>query len=116
MKKFIIFPITMLLAAFIYGQDIKKDSMFYMEGYYSTTDQDYEKIKTEYQNLNFKAWLMPGPGYTFYRAKGADSTVVFKGVAVKYLIYAKNKSKNTSGYRLKHLPLLYSFSIKNRRT
>nr|NQU91962.1 hypothetical protein [Bacteroidota bacterium] len=97
MKKLIIISVIMLLAASVHSQEVKKDSIFYKNKFYYSTDQDYEKIKAEYLKLNFESWFMPGLGYTFYRPKGSDSTGVFNGIAVNYLIYAKMYQNNKPG-------------------
>ena len=97
MRKTIIISVFVLLAVSVQSQEIKKDSIFYKNKFYYSTDPDYEKIKAEYMKLNFESWFMPGLGYTFYSPKGSDSTGVFNGIAVNYLIYAKMYQNNKPG-------------------
>ena len=97
MRKIIIISVIMLLAASAHSQEVKKDSIFFKDRSYYSTDQDYEKIKAEYLKLNFESWFMPGLGYTFYSPKGSDSTGIFNGIAVNYLIYAKMYQNNKPG-------------------
>ncbi|MCD4664524.1 MAG: hypothetical protein K8R68_04570 [Bacteroidales bacterium] len=109
MKKLLIISITVLLISSIQSQEVKKDSIFHKDRFYYSTDPDYEKIKIEFENLNFEAWFMPGLGYTFYYPKESDSTGLFHGIAVNYLIYAKMYQNNKPGPS--HVRFYSKFSI-----
>lgn len=90
------------LAAFTtFAQEATKDSILFKNKYYYSTDPEYEPIKVwlnvDEDKNNFEAYFMPGLGYTFYRPKGLDSTGLFNGVAVNYLIYTKMYQNNKPG-------------------
>jgi len=97
MKTLLLILLTTVIVAGINAQEIKKDSIFFKNRYYYSTDPDYEKIRTDFMKLNFESWFMPGLGYTYYRPKASDSTGVFNGIAVNYLIYAKMYQNNKPG-------------------
>ncbi len=109
MKKIIFISIILLFAISTYSQEVKKDSIFYKDKYYYSDNPDYEKIKVDYLKINFETWFMPGLGYTFYKPKGDDSTGVFNGIAVNYLIFANMAQNNNPGPS--HLRLYTKLSI-----
>ncbi|MBN3036316.1 MAG: hypothetical protein JW861_12090 [Bacteroidales bacterium] len=96
MKKSIIMLLVILSCAAV-GQEVRKDSVFYKERFYYSTDPDYEQIKLQYDRLNFEAYFMPGLGYSLFVPKEADSTGLFNGIAVNYLIYSKMYQNNEPG-------------------
>ncbi len=97
MKTSILVSIALLIGFAGHSQDAKKDSIFYKDKFYHTTDPNYKEIKVEYDKLNFEAFFMPGLSYTMYVPKESDSTGVFKGLAVNYLLYCKMYQNNKPG-------------------
>ena len=109
MKKIIFIFFSLLIVISAISQEIKKDSIFYKDKFYYSDNPDYEKIKVDYLKINFETWFMPGLGYTFYQPKGHDSTGVFNGIAVNYLIFANMAQNNNPGPS--HLRLYTKLSI-----
>jgi hypothetical protein len=93
MKKLIILQLFFLCVITSFGQEVTKDSILYKNRYYQPPDPEYEALRSwlnlECDDLNFEAYFIPGLGYTYYRPKGIDSTGMFNGIAVNYLIYSK---------------------------
>lgn len=78
---------VLFLPLLVNSQDVKKDSIYYNNKYYYSTDSDFEQVKKEYMDRNFETWFMPGIGYALYVPKGQDSTGVLKGIAINYLLF-----------------------------
>lgn len=97
MKTQILITLFILFSASGYCQEVKKDSLFLKDRYYYSTDPDFTSIKTEYEKLNFEAFFMPGLGYSLYTPKEADSTGLFNGITVNYLLYSKMYQNNDPG-------------------
>ena len=97
MRKISFVCIIILLTLFATGQEIQRDSIFYKDKYYYSDMPNYKEMKTEYLNVNFETWFMPGLSYTFYQPKGSDSTGSFSGIAVNYLIFANMAQNNNPG-------------------
>lgn len=90
-----------ILQLFAYAQETKpvekKDSIFYKGNFYLTTDPKYKEIKPAWEKINFETAFMPGISYSYFQPKDSDSTGIFKGFAVEYLIYAKIYQNNKPG-------------------
>lgn len=101
MKTLLIIFIGVVMVLPVYGQEVVNDSILFKNKYYLNTDPEYEPIKA-WLNVgqdknNFEAFFMPGLGYTFYSPKGQDSTGLFNGIAVNYLIYTKMYQNDKPG-------------------
>ena len=88
---------VLFLPLLVKSQDVKKDSIYYNNKYYYSTDSDFEQVKKEYMDRNFETWFMPGIGYTLYVPKGQDSTGVLKGIAIDYLLFTHMAQDNKPG-------------------
>jgi len=97
MKTLIFLSFALLFVFSAHSQEVKKDSIFYKDKFHYTNDPEYKEIKIEYDKLNFEAFFMPGVSYTLYVPKESDSTGIFKGIAVNYLIYSKMYQNNKPG-------------------
>ncbi|MBN1339718.1 MAG: hypothetical protein JXA03_10365 [Bacteroidales bacterium] len=90
---------VVLLIAVVTGisQEVKRDSIFYKDRFYYTTDPDFEQTLKEYEKLNYEAYFMPGLGFSLYTPKETDSTGLFNGITVNYLIYSKMYQNDKPG-------------------
>ncbi len=99
--KIILTQLCLIFALASFAQEVVNDSILFKNKYYRNTDPEYEAIKcwlnVGQDKSNFEAFFMPGLGYTFYSPKGQDSTGLFNGIAVNYLIYTKMYQNNKPG-------------------
>ncbi len=76
MKTIITILLAFMVTAAVHAQNVKNDSL-------------PKKPAPGYSNSNFESAFVPGVGYTYYQTTAPDSTGVFNGISVEYLIYAK---------------------------
>jgi hypothetical protein len=71
------------------------DSLFFQGTWYSPADYKVAVKEDEYDY--FETWLMPGLGFTYYQPSLSDSTGIFSGLTVEYLIYGKISHNDNTG-------------------
>lgn len=86
MKISVVITLLFLAGIQLLGQETRKDS--------ATTKEHKDPV---FDKTNYEAWFMPGLGYSLYTPKDEDSTGIFNGITVNYLIYTKMYQNNKPG-------------------
>ena len=96
MKKHLLISLLLCLVyAGSFGQTRHGDSAWY-EGRYRS-QEEMKDIRKKEAKEKFESWFMPGLGYSMYQPKKRDSTGLFSGLTVEYLIYANVDQNDDPG-------------------